>query len=743
MAKYCAHCMGSLTGQEKECPFCGESLDYIAQPHHLTPGTILNDHFYVGKALGQGGFGITYIGINTKLERRVAIKEFYPNACVNRNNTISPNVLVSQSENQAKFFEYGKARFLDEARNLALFSNESGIVNVSDYFEENNTAYIIMEYLDGTTLKERVSRKGKLSVEETLRLLYPIMLSLSKMHKQGIIHRDISPDNIMISDDGKAKLLDFGAARFVSAAASSSLSIVLKPGFAPEEQYRSKGVQGPWTDIYALCATIYTCITGIIPDDAPQRQHLDELKAPSALGVEINGNIEWALMKGLSVSYVDRFQSVEELIEGFSGRGRKAGDGPTGYWPDEPGGEPPLPPPPEPPKPDPPKPEPPKPDPPKPDPPKPDPPEPPKPEPRTNNKLIIAICLVGIIAIVAVVVLMIINNNNREETGTENTPGNTASVVEDTTIESTTQPTHNIPSVDNISLKYKGNSASNGRLYMYSEGSTLTVSAEIDSYDELEAEDIVWVSSDPRVVSVAPSDDGKSCTLTKISNGQCTIIVSVGEISDSLTVVGTPYGYSGTVTSENVFSILPDYFYFSSNAGGWWTRIYINDDGSFTGRYIDSELGYLRSYFGEYSDYYFEDIPEHPNSWYDWCCDFTGKFEIVEQISNYEFRLEVTELEFLNTPGTWEEKSYDGEPAFNIYTEPRGITELGDFYLYLPGRETADLDPECVSWIRIDVNDFEETDYLKYWGLYSTYTREAFAGMNGEFPGDPAIGYTN
>ena len=738
MAKYCAHCMGSLTGQEKECPFCGESLDYIAQPHHLTPGTILNDHFYVGKALGQGGFGITYIGINTKLERRVAIKEFYPNACVNRNNTISPNVLVSQSENQAKFFEYGKARFLDEARNLALFSNESGIVNVSDYFEENNTAYIIMEYLDGTTLKERVSRKGKLSVEETLRLLYPIMLSLSKMHKQGIIHRDISPDNIMISDDGKAKLLDFGAARFVSAAASSSLSIVLKPGFAPEEQYRSKGVQGPWTDIYALCATIYTCITGIIPDDAPQRQHLDELKAPSALGVEINGNIEWALMKGLSVSYVDRFQSVEELIEGFSGRGRKAGDGPTGYWPDEPGGEPPLPPPPEPPKPDPPIPEP-----PKPDPPKPDPPEPPKPEPRTNNKLIIAICLVGIIAIVAVVVLMIINNNNREETGTENTPGNTASVVEDTTIESTTQPTHNIPSVDNISLKYKGNSASNGRLYMYSEGSTLTVSAEIDSYDELEAEDIVWVSSDPRVVSVAPSDDGKSCTLTKISNGQCTIIVSVGEISDSLTVVGTPYGYSGTVTSENVFSILPDYFYFSSNAGGWWTRIYINDDGSFTGRYIDSELGYLRSYFGEYSDYYFEDIPEHPNSWYDWCCDFTGKFEIVEQISNYEFRLEVTELEFLNTPGTWEEKSYDGEPAFNIYTEPRGITELGDFYLYLPGRETADLDPECVSWIRIDVNDFEETDYLKYWGLYSTYTREAFAGMNGEFPGDPAIGYTN
>ena len=631
---------------------------------------------------------------------------------------------------------------MDEARNLALFSDESGIVNVIDYFEENNTAYIIMEYLDGETLKKRISCEGKLSIEETLSLLYPVMVSLSKMHKLGIIHRDISPDNIMISDDGKAKLLDFGAARFVSAAASSSLSIVLKPGFAPEEQYRSKGVQGPWTDIYALCATIYTCITGVVPDDAPQRQHLDELKTPSALGIKINSDIEWALMKGLSVSHVDRFQSIEELIEGLAGKGKKEGEGPTVYKPGGSGGEPPEP---EPPEPDPPKPKPPEPDPPKPKPPEPDPPKPkpPEPNPHANNKLIIALCFVGIIAIVAVVVLMIINNNNREETGTENTPGNTASVVEDTTIQSTTQPTHDIPSVDSISLKYKGNSASNGRLYMYSDGSSLTVSADIDSDDEVKAEDIVWVSSNPSVISVAPSDNGKSCTLTKNSNGKCTIIVSVGEMSDSLTVVGTPYGYSGTVTSENVFSILPDYFYFSSNAGGWWTRIYINDDGSFTGSYIDSELGYLRSYYGEYSDYYFEDIPEYPNSWYDWCCDFTGKFEIVEQISNYEFRLEVTELEFLNTPGTWEAKSFDGEPAFNIYTEPRGITKLGDFYLYLPGRETADLDPECVSWIRTDVNDFEETDYLKYWGLYGTYTREAFAGMNGEFPGEPAIGYTN
>lgn len=319
MKKYCVYCMSALEDGEEICPFCEKRQDYSSPPHHLAPGTILNKRYYVGKAIGQGGFGITYIGKDITLNIRVAIKEYYPSAYVNRNSTISPEVLVSQSNDRENFYESGKRRFLDEARNLAMFSNEPGIVNVRDYFEENNSVYIVMEYIDGETLKDYLSNKGHISPKQTLQLLLPIMYSLSKMHRQGIIHRDISPDNIMMTRGNQAKLLDFGAARFVSAAASSSLSIVIKPGFAPEEQYRSKGKQGPWTDIYALCATIYTCITGIVPDDAPQRLHCDEVMTPSALGIDIDAEIENAIMKGLSVNQVDRYQSIEELIDGIQG----------------------------------------------------------------------------------------------------------------------------------------------------------------------------------------------------------------------------------------------------------------------------------------------------------------------------------------------------------------------------------------------------------------------------------------
>lgn len=175
-----------------------------------------------------------------------------------------------------------------------------------------------MECLDGQTLKEFLQTKGTLPAEYTIKLLMPVMLSLTKVHKQGLIHRDISPDNIMLAN-GKIKLLDFGAARDVSAIANKSLSVMLKPGYAPEEQYRSKGIQGPWTDVYAICATMYKCITGVTPDDSTQRLYSDELKTPTALGIDINPTIENALMKGLSVLQKDRYQSIEELLNGLKG----------------------------------------------------------------------------------------------------------------------------------------------------------------------------------------------------------------------------------------------------------------------------------------------------------------------------------------------------------------------------------------------------------------------------------------
>ncbi len=317
---YCVYCMAKTGENDTVCPVCGKSLQYECPVHHLLPGTLLNHKFMVGAAIGEGGFGITYIGRDINLDIKVAIKEYYPNGYANRNNTSSAGVTEPRTNDRKAFFDKGRKSFLNEARALAKFSGESGIVDVRDFFEENNTAYIVMEYLDGKTLKDYLKDNGALPYDRVIELLLPLMRSLKKVHEQGVIHRDISPDNIMLSGD-RAKLLDFGAARTISAEANKSLSVLLKPGYAPEEQYRSRGKQGPWTDIYALCATIYKCITGITPDDSTERLVNDELKKPSALGIRIDPDAEAALMKGLSVAAVQRYQNVQDLIDGLTGCG--------------------------------------------------------------------------------------------------------------------------------------------------------------------------------------------------------------------------------------------------------------------------------------------------------------------------------------------------------------------------------------------------------------------------------------
>lgn len=300
------------------CPICGKKLSITVPVEHLLPGTVLRDKYVVGYALGQGGFGITYIGFDKVLERKIAIKEYFPTGYVTRINTDhTVSAGLDGSEGESVFLK-GKESFLKEARTLAKFSGKPGIVEVSDFFESHNTAYIVMEYLEGITLKEYLKEQGgRLSVEDTLKLITPAMEGLSAVHKQGIVHRDISPDNIMILEDKRIKLLDFGAARDLSAVGNSSLSVMLKPGFAPEEQYRSRGEQGPWTDVYALAATIYKCITGRVPDESTQRMYKDELKKPSEIGVNIEPSCEYALMKGLAVRNCDRYQSVDEFLQGL------------------------------------------------------------------------------------------------------------------------------------------------------------------------------------------------------------------------------------------------------------------------------------------------------------------------------------------------------------------------------------------------------------------------------------------
>ena len=216
------------------------------------------------------------------------------------------------SGEKKEYYNTGLNKFVNEAKSLAKFYALPGIVAVKDFFRENGTAYIVMEFVDGVTLKQRLAQLGgKMPADEALSMMRPLMKSLAQVHTTGIIHRDISPDNIMLTKSGEVKLLDFGAARdYVS---DNSKTVQLKPGYAPEEQYRTRGVQGPWTDVYALCATIYRMITGETPPESLERKSEDPIIPPSRKGAQITNLAENALLKGLAVMQKDRFQNVGAL----------------------------------------------------------------------------------------------------------------------------------------------------------------------------------------------------------------------------------------------------------------------------------------------------------------------------------------------------------------------------------------------------------------------------------------------
>ena len=286
--------------------------------HCLRKETRLIGRYTIEGVLGQGGFGITYLGTDELHEKKVAIKEFFPQGIVTRNIEYQDTVTVTfvgEKDN----YEKGKERFLKEARTMAKFSKDEGIVKALDFFEINNTAYIVMEYLEGITLKQYLRENQRIAPEDLIELLVPLIESLDEIHSQGMIHRDISPDNIMVLPDGRIKLMDFGAARDYTEFGEKSLSIVLKPGYAPPEQYQTHGIQGPWTDIYALCATMYKCITGENPPDAIERVMDDSLKKISEFGIAIPPQEEAAIIKGMSVSAKDRYQDIKDFCEDLYG----------------------------------------------------------------------------------------------------------------------------------------------------------------------------------------------------------------------------------------------------------------------------------------------------------------------------------------------------------------------------------------------------------------------------------------
>jgi len=315
-------CFTEHAAPTNPCPVCGYNEQ--AQefpPHILRPRTILHGKYLLGKVLGQGGFGITYIGWDLNLGIKVAVKEYYPSGFVSRETTSAGNATVQPfTGSQGDYFVKGREKFINEARTLAKFFTLPGIVSIKDFFQENGTAYISMEYIEGQTLKDYLSQMGgRLPAGQIFDMMKPVMYSLAEVHNAGLIHRDISPDNIMISKEGQMKLLDFGAARDFSDSGNKSMSIMLKPGFAPEEQYRSRGVQGPWTDVYALSATIYKCITGITPEESVERTRRDDVRPPSMLGIPIDPAQEAALMRGMAVLQEHRFQNVSELYASLYG----------------------------------------------------------------------------------------------------------------------------------------------------------------------------------------------------------------------------------------------------------------------------------------------------------------------------------------------------------------------------------------------------------------------------------------
>ncbi len=301
------------------CPRCGFVEGTMPEnAMHLRPGTKLNYRYIVGNVLGFGGFGVTYSGWDALEGRPVAIKEYLPGEFATR--TVGQTEVVVYSGTKQVQFVDGMTGFLGDAKKLSEYNNTDGIVKIYDSFEFNNTAYIVMELLEGETLAKKLERGETFSENEVVGLLIPVIKSLEKVHKDGIIHRDISPENIFITTDGVAKLIDFGSARYATMTHSRSLTSVIRTGYAPEEQYRSQSDQGVYTDVYALAATMYKMITGEIPPDAMQRRayfetkNKDTLVPLSRFRKNIDPNKEKAIMNALNVRIEDRTPDMETFL---------------------------------------------------------------------------------------------------------------------------------------------------------------------------------------------------------------------------------------------------------------------------------------------------------------------------------------------------------------------------------------------------------------------------------------------
>ena len=313
MEHICYNCFSDSLDENGICTRCGFDGKKNREnfPQALPLGSILFGRYTVGRVLGQGGFGITYVAKDYQTKGLVAIKEFFPDSMAVRTDKTMVSALTGE---RGENYAYGLNSFMEEAKTMASFNGNPNITRVDCYFEENGTGYFVMEYLDGESFLSYIrSHGGRLSWDETMKVVLPVMNALEVMHSREIIHRDVTPDNIYVTKAGDVKLLDFGAARHSLGNISRSLDVILKHGFAPKEQYSRRGRQAAYTDVYSLGATIFYALTGTKPDDSIERSEEDTLPLPTNLGAKISADQEDVILKAMAVSPADRFQSIAEF----------------------------------------------------------------------------------------------------------------------------------------------------------------------------------------------------------------------------------------------------------------------------------------------------------------------------------------------------------------------------------------------------------------------------------------------
>lgn len=311
-ANLCPNCFAE--GVYQSCPHCNYSALSQADNHLiLPPGTLLQGRYLLGRVLGAGGFGVTYLVKDSQSGEKRAIKEYLPVQLAVRDK--QSGIVYPSSDTNLETYQHGLSVFRQEAQVLRAFEGNPSIVQVYDYFESNGTGYFVMEYLDGVNLKALIrSMNGRAPLPLATEILRNMAHVLQGVHQKGMLHRDVSPENIFVTKQGQPKLIDFGATRFFVGERSQSLSVILKPGFAPPEQYSSRGNQGPWTDLYALCATFYSAVCGQGIPDAPDRL-AGAIVPPIHLMVpEIPEALDASIQRGLSLDWRQRPQSMGQFL---------------------------------------------------------------------------------------------------------------------------------------------------------------------------------------------------------------------------------------------------------------------------------------------------------------------------------------------------------------------------------------------------------------------------------------------